>query len=289
MIVDLYSLFLLEFEDDGVVFSQAQLDAFNAKISEALGRKGQTTDGWYRIRLTRHEWLQGLEVEPTFVELGYYHHRLIIRFRVEIEPSRLRSVRESLHPLAKRLFEEKLKGAMNEVAPPEGVILGAASYPFIVVREGAFTRLWTWMCGILKGRSFPFNGETTSLSFEVMEPVVLGARHHLLRISIGGTTLYTQRASNPIQAMFGTVGDDLLRDLINGIYQYCLYPVKLEKDKGQDSYRIDESILIRLWEHILETTGGSTAQLIGARFNVQNLILAFLAMVASILALDFWK
>jgi len=289
MIVDFYSLFLLEFEDDGVVFSQAQLDAFNRKISEALGRSGHTTDGWYRVRLTGHEWLRGLEVEPVHAELGYYHHRLIIQFRVEIEPSKLRSIRERLHPLAKRLFEEKLKDAMNEVAPPEGTIHGAASYPFIVVREGAFARLWTWMRGIIKGRPFPFNGETTSLSFEVLEPVVLGARHHLLRISIGGTTLYAQRASNPIQAMFGTVGDDLLRDLINGIYQYCLYPVKLEKEKGKDTYRIDETILIRLWEHIIETTGGSTAQIIGARFNVQNLILAFVALLASILALDFWR
>lgn len=288
MIVDLYSLFLLEFVDDGVVFTQAQLDAFNAKIAEALGRKGRSTDGWYRIDLTGHEWLQGLDVELLSAELGYYHHRLIIRFRTEIEPRQLRSVRERLHPLARRLFEERLMGPMNEVAPPEGIVRGAASYPFIVVREGVLERLGNWLRGVVRGRPFPFTGETTSLCFEVLEPVLLGARHHLLRISIGGTTLYTQRASSPIQALFGTVGDDLLRDLINGIYQYCLYPVKLTKENGRGTYRIDEAILIRLWEHIVETTGGSTAQLIGARFNVQNLILAFLAMLASILALDIW-
>ena len=135
----------------------------------------------------------------------------------------LRDARRELGEGARNLINNCVKKRVNELVTQgnvreEGKIEFTYTYPLIVVESSG-----------KKHEPVPFSEETTSLCFEIIEPKwwkPLG-RKHLMRISIPSTILYVQKK----------VGKDLLRDVINSIYQHCLY-----EKKGKDEMKLEEEI-----------------------------------------------
>jgi hypothetical protein len=77
----------------------------------------------------------------------------------------------------------------------------------------------------------------------------------------------------------------LIRDIINTIYQYCLYEKKLiDENKGTRENRLDESVLVNLWDHIVSTMGGRPVDILIARIAFLANILAIIAITLAILA-----
>ena len=144
------------------------------------------------------------------------------------------------------------------------------TYPLIVVKSSAE-----------KHESVPFSEETTSLCFEIAEPKwwPLSGRKHMMRISIPSTILYVQKS----------IGKDLLRDIINAIYQYCLYEKKAKDEKkklidwknGPYDNQLDEDILTKLWEHALHAMGGRSTDLRVVRITNMTRLIALLAFLVS--------
>ena len=97
-----------------------------------------------------------------------------------------------------------------------------------------------------------------------------------MRVSIPGTILYPQ----------GKIGTNLLRDIINAIYQYCLYAKKLE-DEEKKSFEnpLDERLLVNLWTHIIDNMGGRAIDVHLLRLTHILYPLALSAIVISIVSL----
>jgi hypothetical protein len=72
-----------------------------------------------------------------------------------------------------------------------------------------------------------------------------------------------------------------LRDIINAIYQHCLYEKKVKDEKKISDNVLDESLLVNLWTHILSTMGGSSVDINIARMtNITRFLARLLALLA---------
>ena len=190
----------------------------------------------------------------------------------------LRESRKELKKAADNMIDFFVKKQINQLIPgkvrEEGNIKFIYTYSLIVVKNGA-----------KRHEPMPFSEETTSLCFEVVEPTWWppSGRRHLMRISIPSTILYVQK----------NVDRDLLRDIINAIYQHCLYEKKAIDNKkklidwkdGPFDNQLDETILVKLWTHILDTMGGERAEVRIARTTNWTRLIAFLALIFSALTL----
>jgi len=187
----------------------------------------------------------------------------------------LREARKELKQTADNMINLFVKKQINELiisesVRKEGEIKFIYTYPLIIVKSGTNEH-----------EPMPFSEETTSLCFEINEPAWWppSGRKHLMRISIPSTILYAQKE----------VGGDLHRDIINAIYQHCLYEKKAKDENkklidwkdGPFDNQLDETILVKLWTHILDTMGGTSAEIHAARIKSTQ---RFLTMVALIIA-----
>ncbi|MBU7045735.1 MAG: hypothetical protein HXS54_04805 [Theionarchaea archaeon] len=187
----------------------------------------------------------------------------------------LRDARKELGKGTRNIINDCVIESVNELirsgkVTEKGRIEFIYTYPLIVVKSSAE-----------KHEPVPFSEETTSLCFEIVEPkwwLPLG-RKHMMRISIPSTILYVQKG----------VGKDLLRDIINAIYQYCLYEKKAKDEKkrlidwknGPYDNQLDEDILTKLWEHVLHAMGGRSADLRVVRITNMTRLIALLAFLVS--------
>lgn len=187
----------------------------------------------------------------------------------------LRDARKALEKGTRNIINDCVLENVNELIPSkkvaeEGRIEFIYTYPLIVVKSSAE-----------KHEPVPFSEETTSLCFEIAEPKwwPLSGRKHKMRISIPSTILYVQKG----------IGKNLLRDIINAIYQYCLYEKKAKDEKkklidwmnGPYDNRLDEDILTKLWEHVLHAMGGRSTDLRVVRITNMTRLIALLAFLVS--------
>ena len=187
----------------------------------------------------------------------------------------LRDARKALEKGTRNLINDCVIENVNELIPSKkvtekGKIEFIYTYPLIVVKSSAE-----------KHEPVPFSEETTSLCFEIAEPKwwPLSGRKHMMRISIPSTILYVQKG----------IGKNLLRDIINAIYQYCLYEKKAKDEKkrlidwknGPYDNQLDEDILTKLWEHVLHAMGGRSTDLRVVRITNMTRLIALLAFLVS--------
>ncbi|MGC1119678.1 MAG: hypothetical protein WBA22_01175, partial [Candidatus Methanofastidiosia archaeon] len=223
MRIDMYILCLLRFKDDKVVFTESELGS----ISIAIRGQKLFTDspskqmGWYVYKVSTPD-LENLSDEKPFTftivsaELGYYHHRAIVKYELELQGGygEVRETRRMLKKVADRLIDDNVVKKINELVSSNtinelGIITHFYTYPPIVIRDSA-----------KKKEEFPFLEQTGTLAFEITEPSWISphGKKHMVRISIPGTTLFVQK----------DIDKNLLRDMTNAIYQYCLYEKKLK-------------------------------------------------------------
>lgn len=278
MKVEVYELCLLKFDYEDIVLTSAQLDEIGFSIGDLAGSRDSLAkrDGWYIYPVIIGDQLDKLRGKADILEaeIGYYHHRIIMRLKIDLPGGNfdgVRLVRDGLSELFKTLVEEIR-------AQNPDLIKFCYTYPLIIVVEP----WWERLVNRIRNRkasngSVVFSRETTSLAFELRERSALnpvGTRINI-RISIPGTVMFAS----------GKISDRMLLDMINGTYQHCLYEKKLI-DAASDSEpqnSMNETVLVRLWEHILNTMGGRSVDINLSRMTYTTMFVALLALILSLL------
>jgi len=285
MKIKMYVLCLLNFKDDKIVFTNRELDGIKDAIANGLeeqklftggGKNRESRDGFEVYRLDSKKVGSCLSKGATIelAELGYYHHRVIVQLTLNSADdfSKLREVRDQL----KQLVDEMIKhGVMERI----NALICAGK----VREEAGVEFFYTYPLIVLEKRpkrseAFPFSEETSTLCFDIVEPswVRPSGKKHMMRVSIPSTVLHTQ----------GRVDRDLVRDVINAIYQYCLYEKK-SMDASKNSFEnvLDESLLTNLWTQIIDRMGGRTIEIHTIRLTHVTYFLALSAFILSIISL----
>ena len=256
-------------------------------------------------------------------EIGYYHHRVIVYLKLDSvdDFSKLREVRDKLKEPIYNMIKCGVKDQIYELIcngkiRKEALVEFFYTYPLIVVgkrprlrqlvdkmikcsvktkkqekkldharkiRKEAIVKFFTYPLIILKrclksSEAFPFSEETGSLCFDIVEPSWFPptGKRHLMRVSIPSTILYTQ----------GEAGKDLLRDIVNATYQYCLYEQKaMDVSRNFFENVLDESLQVKLWTHITDCMGGRSIDVHVIRLTHATCFLAVLAIIISIISL----
>lgn len=281
MRINMYVLCLLRFKDDKVVFTEKELESIGTAIGDfSSGPKVFTKKmGWYVYKVDAPDLESFCDERPfnaTIVstELGYYHHRVIVKYELELQGGygEVRETRRRLKEVADRMIDDnvvkKINGLISSNAINQlGTIMHFYTYPLIIIRDS-----------MKEKEEFPFSEQTGTLAFEITEPswIFPHGKSHIVRISIPGTTLFVQR----------DIDKNLLRDMTNAIYQYCLYEKKL-KDIRDGTFEnvIDESLLVNLWKYVLNTMGGRTTDIYNARIAHWRYFIALLAFGVAVAAL----
>jgi hypothetical protein len=281
MRIEMYSLCLFRFKDDKVVFTEGELESISTAIRDSSsGLKFLTKKmGWYVYKVNI-PYLENLCGEGPFnativsAELGYYHHRAIVKYELELRGGygEVRETRRKLKKVADLLINDTVVKRINDLVSSNavrqlGTVTYFYTYPLIVIKDGMEEK-----------EEFPFSDQTGTLAFEITEPswIFPHGKSHIVRISIPGTTLFVQ----------GDIDKNLLRDMTNAIYQYCLYEKKL-KDIREETFEniIDESLLVNLWKYVLNTMGGRTIDIYNARIAHRRYFIALLAFGVGVVAL----
>lgn len=276
MKIEMYALCLLRFRDGRIVFETDELTSIKDAIEEGLQEQGFYTgdrkprDGFevYSLDPEKVKNYLNADVKINSAEIGYYHHRVIAYLRLDsaVDFSKLREVRYELKHLVDKMIEHVVQDQINELQiREEARVEFFYTYPLIVVGKRP-----------KRSEAFPFSEETSSLCFDIVEPAwfLPSGKKHMMRISIPGAILYTQRK----------VGKDLLRDIINAIYQCCLYE-KQSVDKRPFENVLDENLLVKLWTHITDYMGGRSIDVHIIKLTHLAYFLALLALLALILSI----
>lgn len=218
MKIDIFILGLLRFLDDSAVFPASVLQRFNDSIKDCLGQEHEMRDCWYAYTLETGRLVERLSksannaITITSAELGYYHHRVFLTYSVDNvqDFSQLRQIRDELKMISDEILQRCF---LNQHAE----IQYFYTYPFIIVNKALHK---------VRGNTYNellFSSETTSLSFEILEhswwkPF---GNTYQMRISIPSTILYSDKRVNK----------NLFSNIINAIYQYCLYQKKIQDIK----------------------------------------------------------
>jgi hypothetical protein len=286
MKIEMYVLCLLRFQDGTIVFTEPELDNIKDAIAAGLQKqqpftvftgaklKRESRDGFEVYSLNPKEVGSCLSVGATIesAEIGYYHHRVIVYLRLDSADdfSKLREVRDQLKQRVDEMIEHCVKEKINELVRLQTVRAEAEveffyTYPLIIVKKRR-----------KRSKAFPFSEETGSTCFDIVEPSrdSPAGKRHMMRVSIPSTILYPQ----------GRAGIDLIRNVINAMYQYCLY-AKRSTDERPFKNVLDESLLIKLWEQIIARLGSRTIDIHTSRITYTTSRLARSALIVSIIAL----
>ena len=304
--IDVYILCLHKFEDDKVILDDNELKNASKAIKECLDSRGYLEKGpeviekWYVYTLCPLNLLDKEELPNeihsklhdeiycniTKAELGYYHHRTIAKFRLrypKCDFSCQREIRQELKKKSGEIIEDCVKNRINNLTlsgemSNKGIIRFLYTYPFIIVKEkkGIVKSICTYLSTVVKGEreTIPFSQETGTLSFEIYELGRFRYKRRVMRVSGPSIFLYAD----------GDVGTRLVRDIINAIYQHCLYEKKLrDEEKGTFENILDESILVKLWTHIINTMGGRHFDVLLSRITFAMYILTILAIIITVI------
>lgn len=277
MKIEMYGLCLLRFTDDKIVFTSPELDIIKDAIANGLEEQQLFTgdrkpsDGFevYNLDPQHVEILLSADIKITSAEIGYYHHRVIVQLISDSDADfpKLRKVRKQFNKLVDKMIENAVKEKINKLQIKEETrVEFFYTYPFIVVEKRP-----------KRSEAFPFSEETSSLCFDIVEPfwVFPSGKKHMMRISIPGAVLYPSK--------FG-VSTSLRRDIVNAIYQCCLYEKK-STDKRPFKNLLDEKLLTSLWTQIVDTMGGRTIDVHIIKLTHVAYFLALVAIILSIISL----
>ncbi|MEQ9715167.1 MAG: hypothetical protein ACTSSP_12250 [Candidatus Asgardarchaeia archaeon] len=290
--IDYYILSLLRFKDDKIVFTKAELESFRKEIVASINKDGLLIeepimqDSYYVITLDPSKVFDVLSEYDNLskyilldsLTIGYYHHRVIISLSLRIEYSQarkgIRQIRGILFSMGNHLIEKYIVNSNKLLVKsknfnPNGEIIFFYSYPLIIIHDGK---------KLINDSYLPFSVETETLFFDLVETKFFRAvgKVHGVRISIPSTIIYAD----------GVPSKKLIRDIINGIYQHCLYVKKLQdKESNMFENKLNERILTDLWHHMEETMGGRTIDVHMMKLTHITYFLAVIATVISIISI----
>ncbi|MBI5847164.1 MAG: hypothetical protein HZB31_04320 [Nitrospirae bacterium] len=263
--IHVYMLYLLDFEDGRVVFTNDQSLEIKKSVQKIIKEYGHRLDSCDAEFDTHTLNIEGLNqslasrntqlMELVEAKIGYYHHRFISHFKLKNSHNdinvQIRKIRDILRQYSNTIVE-KCKEEINNIRnlQADGKIKGFFEYQLIVAEKST---------DILDSFQIPFSFQTTSLCFDIIKPTYFFPERMLVRISI------------PCAVIYGHIQVDkdktLVRDFINAIYQHALYGRKkrlVEMGASvvksiKDPYKIDEQDLQDLWAYMIDTMGGKTS------------------------------
>lgn len=296
---EMYVLCLLKFEDDEIVFTDIQQDAIKGCIYKNFFKNNQLDSFEPKLgfkvyslppervecALKRIGQQIGEIICITSCKIGYYHHRAIVCFTFScLDESYIRDVRNDFKILADQIIEFNIKSSFEQLIsigsiPKEGRCEFFYTYPLIIVHRGK-----TFLKNIIelfkiakygsKARQCPFSEKLTTLSYDFIEPSFssLSSKRHMIRISIPSTIIYTNHKMD----------NDLLWDLINSIYQNCLYGIKLNSEKEKNV--MSEDLLIKFSNHILESINSKRTELYLTKIKMLSFVVALIGVSIGVIS-----
>jgi hypothetical protein len=209
------------------------------------------------------------------VNLGYYHHRIILSISAEFTKNSFENLRE-MRDIFHKFFRDNivngllsLRIARCEGTGPECTIVFIYSYPFFVVENGdEFME---------HGHNYAdtiYSDATTAFLFKIPESSII-PKNHFVRVSIPFTLLYSS----------GDVEKDLFWNIINAIYFGGLYKKKSQDRKKGTNERINEFnelILVDLSRLMLENISQVQFSVINMKMGWIAIFFALVAIVISI-------
>ncbi|MBN2793956.1 MAG: hypothetical protein JXR88_01020 [Clostridia bacterium] len=229
-------------------------------------------------------------IQALEVEFYYYHHRIIFIYRIKFSKGMKLSVRE-----VRSLVNENYKDLVEKHLIPD---INTLVYNKKINADGLILSYYSYMFLIVKGEKYPLKAlsdKLGSLTFRIIQSskrLFKYADQHFVRISIPSTILY---ASSKIDI-------HLKVDMINSIYQHCLYTKKDEDiikfntneisefdvKNVREFNIINEGILIHLWEYLMDSLGGNAsinqAHKISRRdfqFSIFVILLTLISLIAA--------
>lgn len=296
MEIEVYIPVLFKFSDDKIVFEDNELEEIENEISQYFKKirpaRSKKHDFPYTFKdndLLALEEVFKSEIKDIMqisVEFYYYHHRSIFKYTIKVKQhnSQIREIRKLINENYNNILTSYIVNKINELVDRRKVR-----------EEGRVITYYSYMLIFCPQNKYHFNKVTDrvqTLTFKIIESsknVFQYGKSHYVRISIPGIIVYYS----------SKIGLDMKMDLINAIYQHCLYSKKID-DCSDEEYRsisefteenllkynkIDEKHLTLLWTYAVETLGGKITDNQIHDISKENFYLAFLAFVLSIISI----
>lgn len=261
--VEIFIPVLLKFKDDSIVYKDEELLLLQNSVFQSFTRNPNfkkdhckhfeyilNDADYYKLQNDLTDKLTKLKIE-----IYYYHHRIVLKYSFRIISNNdIRIIRKAIKEHSISIVENiisKINNLVdqNKVAKKSRVLL-YYSFIIIFVRHKIDDRIGTLTIRIFESSKFIFKH----------------GHSHFLRISIPSIIVYSKYA----------IGEDLRVDIINSIYQHCLYnkknqDLKNRQDNKLEDFKkfdkknveiyntINESHLSILWQHSIDTFGGKTS------------------------------
>ena len=286
MKVEIYVPVLIKFSDDRVVFSDDIIDQINNLVFENFKENNELSRKYHFEYFLKDDTInelinsfknEGLSINPTDIlgEFYYYHHRIIIKFRIEVPEnfSKLRIIRSVINDFYPKLIDDYVFDKINRISEVKAISF--YSYMMVFIPKNKYQ---------LKN----YTDKLGSVTFSIIESTnkfLAYSNTHYIRISIPSLIVYHDKE----------ISNDIKVDLINLIYQNLLYEKKLDdkdqpfssdvKENVKNYNYIDESKLTLFWNNTMEMLGGKISERQSHNIAKQNFYITIIGLFISIIVL----
>lgn len=285
---------LLNFKDNGIVYSSDDVNALRGRILSPENDvvpcgpehvfRHRFDPGAVRSRLTGMGLSQKAIDALGEVGVYYYHHRIVLRYSFgEFGADVERDVREAVRRHSAQVLAEHFVARINSASTTHGPL------PDETGRVTSYYSYCVMFFPERPGFSTDVENLIGSHTFRIVE-VTPGIwrpdRMHIVRISIPSTNIYSAKPP----------GRFLVVDVLNAIYQHMLYSKK-EQDQQQlqqlDSFStaalrrlnvMQETQLHAFWDHAVDALGGRMVDMQGAGQQANTFRLSIFALVVAIVS-----
>lgn len=295
--IEAYVPVLLNFRDNSIVYSSADLSRLKARVlgvENGIGTGTKAAEFGHQLSAEcLRETLSSVDADPDVarclsrVEVYYYHHRVIVKYVFTgLRPSMERAARQLILAHSRHILIDRFVEKINTAGADGGPVPDS---------DGLVTSYYSYCILFLPlDRTFEDDienllGSHTFRIVEVTPNLLERDRVHLVRISIPSTNIYSN----------GKVKTFLRVDILNAIYQHMLYAKKEQDAKELDSLTefstwdldhrnvMEEAQLHALWDHAVDALGGRMVDLQGVHQQTllfrTSVLALFLALVGIII------
>jgi len=292
MKVEIFVPTLFKFKDDEVLFTNSELNLVEDKLDQILNRCNSGCDKFgfpYQLsdkdikKLEKKLEKKKIEFKNLNVSLYVYHHRAIIKYSVKInkKADNLRMLRKTFNNHSNGVIKKYINDINDKLINSK-----------LLRNDGRILSYYSYILIFLPKNKYQLNNfvkKIETLTFRIIESYkgIFRKRFvHHLRVSSPSTIIYFTKK----------IGDEVKVELINAVYQHCLYNKKIE-DCNQGYYSkserfnvkkqeelnvLNESQLTFLWNKIVDLLGARSIEMQIYEVTKVNLVIAITALIISI-------
>lgn len=259
----------------------SELTSEHAKIAKAIIPEGKQKDGWL-VAWWRDEKLKDKGAEPEYL-CGYYHSRLIFRFKLISAPKKIaevRVIREKVGKFIEDYLKEKVFPDVTE-ASNLGKEAKAFIYPVFELKSDC--SLWRF------GQTLPYTLQTTCFYTKLRDT---GRRLWLLGMIPGLSRIFRSQVQMRISGaklVTSQMSDEFFVNLVNVVYHEGLY--RQSREKGILPGQVHKGLELRLEkfaDELMTSFSQSLANTMSASLNTWLLFLTILIIILTVV-LAFYR